>query len=249
MASWICFWRAADECKWRLVLSSSHDFGIKTLKCCWQEWETNEPLPIGDGSDQPLTCPLKKTHATTYTQTDPAWKSLQDTALKLISACAIESQTWTLSNKRRAKRQPDSQIAWFLPKKIRSGAVLWTTPSIGNEWAHDSQDNQEIPSLLSFPFVVVNEVILEHWPHSPQWQKVELENWRLKEGRRGVREGSLQISAISQPDYLLTQWPLQLFSTRWRNMRLRKSVNREMDGTEGTPKEEGTLPSADQESG
>lgn len=145
--------------------------------------------------------------------------------------------------------QPDSQIAWFIPKNIRFGAVLRITRSVGIQLAHDSQDNQEIPSLLSFPFVVVNEVILEHWPHSPQWQKVELENWRLKEGRRGVREGSLQISAISQPDYLLTVWPLQLFSTRWRNMRLRKSVNREMDVTEGTPQEEGTVPSADQKSG
>lgn len=44
-------------------------------------------------------------------------------------------------------------------------------------------------------------------------------------------------------------WPLQLFSTRWRNVRLRKSVKREMDVTEGTPQEEGTVPSADQQSG
>lgn len=44
-------------------------------------------------------------------------------------------------------------------------------------------------------------------------------------------------------------WPLQLFSTRWRNMGPRKPVNGEMDATEGTPKEEATVPGADQESG
>lgn len=69
-----------------------------------------------------------------------------------------------------------------------------------------------------------------------------------RRGGRGGREGCLQISAISQPDCLLTQRgrPLQHISTRWGSIGVWRLVNGDMWAAERRSKCEAKVLSADQ---